>query len=710
MKVSRLDLDRRGILKVAAGAGGALVLNISWPTSLNAEPTEPDRGLLAGGALAVLPDGTVTLSLPKTEMGQGVYTSIAMLIAEELEVDPRSLTIDLPVGNKARFGKISQSTGGSTSIRELWHPMRQVAADARMALVMAAARAWKVDPLKCYVRLGVINHPEGTLFLSYGEVCADAAQWPLPVGTPLKAATNFSVIGKDVNRLDGQDKVYGKAEYGIDVILPGMLIATLAQCPVFGGFLDNCDEKPALAIPGVKQVIKLHDAVAVVADNYWAARQGILAMEPTWTSGEASQDQEGINAALVDATSRAGTEAFNKGEVDLAFAGAALRIDAVYEQPFQAHAAMEPGNCVVRATADTCEIWCGTQIPGAARDEVAALLGLPVEAVTVHNRLLGGGFGRRLEADMIKRAVEVAGQVAGPIKLIWSREEDIQHDLYRPCYCDRMSAALSEEGTPLAWKHHIAGSSIMARLYPKYYKGVDADAVEGAKTILYDVPARRLEWTRQESAVPTGWWRGVGGLRSAFAVECFVDELAAAAGADPVAYRRALLSDSRAKSVLDLAAIHGDWGVSLPKWHGRGIALINIWDTYMAQVVEVEARPGEEPRVHRVVVAVDCGQPVNPKGIRAQVEGGVIFGISATLFGEITLANGQVEQSNFHDYRILRMNEAPLIETYIVDSDEAPGGMGEPPAAAVGPALANAVFAATGLRVRSLPLAAKLQS
>ncbi len=697
------SLGRRALLKSVGLAGAAFAVGVHLPA--RAAASVKGASFQPHAVLTIQPDETLLLFLPKTEMGQGISTAIAMMIAEELEVSPTSLTLQIPPGDSLRFGDISQGTGGSTSVRELWGPLRQCAADARTALVAAAARGWGVAAESCSASDGAVVHPDGTTRATYGSVCMEAAAWPLPSGTPLKSAEEYKVLGKDQRRLDSAAKVMGSAQFGIDFTLPGMLTATLMQSPVIGGKLAGYDERAALAQDGVTRVVALDDAIAVVADGYWAALQGLKAMDVEWSdSTNSGLEQVDITGPIIAAVSGDGTEAFNEGDVPAAMAGAAQLVEATYQQAFQAHATMEPGNCVVHFTGDACKVWCGTQVPAAARAQVAEAAGLPVEAVEVNNFLLGGAFGRRLEADMILRALEIARQVNAPVKLIWSREEDIRHDLYRPYYADRLQAGLGADGKPLAWHHHIAGSSIMARLYPNYYKGVDGDAVEGARTIPYAVPARRLEWTRQESAVTTSWWRGVGGLRSAFAVESFVDELAHAAGADPVAYRRELLSDPRAVAVLDLAAQKAGWGRELPPGQGMGVSLIKIWNTYMAQIVEVETLEGEEPRVKRVVVAVDCGQAVNPAGIRAQIEGGIVFGLSATLFGEITVSDGQVQQSNYHDYRVMRLNEAPIVETHIVDSHEAPGGMGEPPVAAIGPALVNAIFAANGRRVRTLPV------
>lgn len=390
--------------------------------------------------------------------------------------------------------------------------------------------------------------------------------------------------------------------------------------------------------------------------------------------------------------------------------GAARKVEAVYEQPYLAHATMEPTNCTVHVRADSCEVWLGSQVPDAAKGAAAKAAGLPPEKVTIHNFLMGGGFGRRLETDMVERAVAIGKSVNGPVKVIWSREEDIQHDLFRPYYVDRIAAGLDAAGQPVAWTHRIAGSSIIARLYPKYFKGVDGDAVESAVVTPYRLPNNLVQFVQQESPVTTSWWRGVGPLRSVFVVESFIDELAAAAKADPVAYRLGLAQDDRAKAVLSLAAEKSGWAQPPKPGRSRGVSLLHAWDTYMAQVMEIEIDQDGLPVVRRVTVALDCGQVINPDGVRAQVEGGVIFGISGALHGEITFANGRVEQSNFHDYRVLRMSEAPRIETHIIQSVAAPGGMGEPPTAGAGPALANAVFAATGVRVRKLPIAKALKT
>ncbi len=700
-----MAISRRGLLRAAGASAFAIAIRFDGAGAAIAPASFTPNAMLSINAA-----GAISLSLPKTEMGQGVYTALTMMIAEEMEVTAQSIAILLPDGATGRFGKVTQDTGGSTTIRECWEPVRQAAADARGALIAAAAAQWKVAPGECSATDGQVIHAASKRALPYSALVASAATMKLPEKTLVKTS-GYKVIGKPQHRLDSPAKVRGEAEYGIDVRLPGMKVATLAQAPVFGGTLDSVNEAAAMAVKGVVQVVRLPDAVAVVADHYWAARKGLEALSPTWKDGtNATASQAAIMASYAKAAQGEGASAMAEGGLDAAMmakamAGATKKISAVYEQPFLAHATMEPGNCVVHVKDGGCEIWTGTQIPGSARDEAAKAMGVPADKVILHNRLMGGGFGRRLEPDYILRAIEVGKQVQAPVKLIWSREEDMQHDLYRPFYHDAIEAGLDADGKPIAWTHKITGSSIMARLYPQYYKGVDADAVDGSVTTPYTLPAQRVEFIRHESAVPTSWWRGVGGARSAFVVESFIDELAHAAGADPIAYRRSLTSDPRTQAVLDMVAEKSGWAAPAPAGRARGVALIHTWDTYMAQVVEVEKHPENGVKVVKVTAVVDCGQPVNPMGIEAQIEGGVIFGLTAALFGEVTVADGRIEQSNFHDYRLLRISEAPVIETHIIPSSQTVGGMGEPPVATIVPALANAVFALTGKRIRKLPIA-----
>ena len=466
------------------------------------------------------------------------------------------------------------------------------------------------------------------------------------------------------------------------------------------------DEAAARKVAGVTGVIRGDDVVYILGDNTWAVRQGLAAANAQWTADAklSGAQHAQIIGAVTAALDKPGFVAATSGDLEASRKGASHRFSATYTQPFLAHATMEPANCVAHVHDGQCTIWTGTQIPSDARKAAATRLGLPIEKVTVHNRLMGGGFGRRLETDMIERCLDLAKQVPFPVKLIWSREEDTAHDWYRPAYADRIDIAVGADGKIAAWEHKIAGSSIMARLMGGAYKGIDDDAVEGAITPIYPAAARKVTFQQQESLVPTSWWRGVGPLRSAFVMECAVDELAHSLGADPIAWRLAHIDDPRARAVLEKVRDQSGWAQKPAAGTGRGVAVIHLWETYMAAVAEIEVDKDHQITVKRVTVAVDCGQAINPSGIMAQIDSGVIFGSSAALYGEITIANGRVEQSNYNDYRVLRMNEAPVIHTTIIENHEKPGGMGEPPNAIIFPALANAVYAATGKRVRALPL------
>ncbi len=705
-----ITTTRREILVGSGAITGALVIPVALGAGRSRAATAP--ALAANAWLGVDPEGHVTLALPKTEMGQGILTAITMLAAEELAVKPGDVKVTIADGDAARFAPIDQGTGGSTSIRELWQPLREAGARARAALVAAGASQWGVPAADCDAHDGAVLHKASGKVLPYAALVAAAAAAPLPKDAPVRPASAYKVIGRPLRRLDGDAKARGTAEYGIDVVRPGMKYASIAVCPIFGGTLSGVDEAAARAVPGVTGVIKGADVVYVVADNTWAARQGLTAAKPQWT-GTAAQTGAQTAAILGDvvaALDKPGFVAATSGDLAAARQGTVHHFSATYTQPFLAHATMEPANCVAHVHDGGCDIWTGTQIPSDARKAAAARLGLPLEKVTLHNRLMGGGFGRRLEADMVERCVDLAKQVAFPVKLIWSREEDMAHDWYRPAYADRIDIALAADGKIAAWEHKIAGSSILARLMGPAFKGVDDDAVEGAITPIYPATARKVTFQAQESLVPTSWWRGVGPLRSAFVMESAMDEVAHMAGADPIAFRLAHIEDPRARAVLETVRVQSGWADKPAAGIGRGVAVIHLWDTYMAAVAEVSVDKDHQITVKKVTVAVDCGQVVNPSGVAAQIDSGVIFGASAALFGEVTIANGRVEQSNFHDYRVLRMNEAPAINTTIVENHEKPGGMGEPPNAVIFPALANAVFAATGKRVRNLPLQKGLQS
>jgi len=705
-------VSRREFLIAGAAAGGGLLLG--W--RIDARPLSP---VFAPNAfIRIGTDGRVTMIMGQVEMGQGMYTAMPMLLAEELEVGLDQVRLEhAPPDDKLYANPIFhfQATGGSTSVKGLYEPMRRAGATARTMLMAAAAKRWNVDPASCRAERGAVIHTPSHRRLSYGALAAAAAALPIPDNVVLKRPEDFKLIGTPAKRLDTPDKVNGRAQFGIDVRLPGMKIATVAASPVLGGTVAGLDAAKAMAIAGVRQIVKLDDVVAVVADHMWAAKQGLAALAIRWDDGpNAKVSTADVVRELDAASQQPGVVGRKEGDAAAAIAAATVKLDAVYQAPFLAHTTMEPINCTVHVRPDGCEVWTGSQVLARAQATAAQVTGLPLEKVVVHNHLLGGGFGRRLEVDYVTQAVRIAKQVDGPVKVVWTREEDVQHDVYRPYYYDRMAAGLDAHGKPIAWTHRLVGPSILARWAPPAFRnGLDGDALDGAVHLQYDIPAIQVEYVRhEEPVVNTGFWRGVGVTHNTFVIESFIDELALAAKADPFEYRRALLAKSpRARTVLELAAQQAGWGETLPAGRGRGIALMySGWDTYVVQVAELSVSESGEVRVHRIVCAVDCGTVVNPDIVKAQIEGGVIFGIGGALWGEVTLKNGRVEQSNFHDVRVLRMNETPPIEVHLVRNLEPPGGIGEPGTAVTAPALANAIFAATGKRIRKLPLVSALKA
>ena len=707
---SESGLSRRGFLQAGAAAGGGLVLNLNLPFA--AGDAEAADVFAPNAFIRIEPSGQIVLTMPYVEMGQGTYTSIPMLIAEELEVDLKQVRLEHAPPNEKLYGNPLiggiQATGNSNAIRAAWQPLRQAGATARTMLIAVAAKRWKVDPATCRAQSGEVLHPPTRRSIKYGELLVDAARIPVPKSVVLKRREDFKLIGMPAKRLDTPAKVNGTAVYGIDVRPPGVKIATLAQSPVFGGRLKNVDDTAAKAVKGVRQIVRLDDAVAVVADHMGAGKKGLAALVIEWDDGpHAKLNTQEIVGELEKATLNPGAVAQNIGDADKAMASAATKVEATYQVPFLAHATMEPMNCTVHVRKDGCEVWVGNQVLGRAQVAAAKTAGLPLDKVVVHNHLIGGGFGRRLEIDGVVRAVEIAKHVDGPVKVVWTREEDIQHDMYRPTFFDRLSAGLDEKGAPVAWKHRFAGSSIIARWAPPLFNnGLDPDTTEGAIDLAYALPSLHVEYARVEPpGIPTAFWRSVGPSHNVFVTESFMDELAAAAKQDPVAYRLALLDKTpRAKAVLALAAEKAGWGQPLPQGVGRGVSVQFVFATYLAQVAEVEVSKDGAVRVQRVVCAVDCGTVVNPDTVRAQIQSAIIFGITAALYGEITLKDGRVEQANFDTYQILRMNEAPAIEVHIVQNFEPPGGMGEAGTSAIVPAVTNAIYAATGKRMRKLPV------
>jgi isoquinoline 1-oxidoreductase beta subunit len=681
----------------------------------------PDtRAAAAGAATALQPnafvridrDGTVTVTLPYVEMGQGAYTSQIMVVAEELEVAPSAIVLEPAPADEKRYGSPlfgGQITGGSGSLRGTWMTMRAAGAAARIMLVQAAARRWQVDAAECSAAEGKVVHAASGRTLGYGELAAAAAEVPVPADPPLKSPGRYKVVGKPLMRVDSPAKVDGSARFGIDVALPGMRYAAVAACPVFNGKVGSVDASGAMRVKGVRQVVTLSDTVAVIGDSTWVAMKGLAALKVVWDEGANAGVSTADLVARADAAlGTPGIVFVDEGDVAGAEGRAASRYEAVFRLPALAHGAIEPLNCTVDLRPDRCDVWCGSQVVGRAQQAAAAAAGLAPERVKVHNQFLGGGFGRRLETDYVGQAVAIARKVKGPVKVTWSRAEDLQHDYYRGHNHSRVTVALDAAGKPLSWRHRLAGPNIMARWLPVYQKnGVDLDIVDDARGP-YDIPNVHIDFVRHEApdGMHTGNWRGVGPTRNVFIVESVMDDLARRAGMDPVAYRRALMGKAspRMKHVLDVAVEQSRWGTALPARSGRGIAIFEGFGSYLAIVAQVRVSAAGEIRVERVTCAVDTGIAVNPDIVRAQMEGGVMFGVSAALHERVAVMNGRVLAANYDAYPVLRMNEAPHVDVHIVDSTEAPGGVGEPGTSGTIAAVANAVCTATGVRSYALPL------
>jgi len=700
-------LTRRGFLQAGLAVGGALVVGFQLPSAHGAQA---GKSLFAPNAfIRIDTHGKVTLIMPQVEMGQGIYTAVAMILAEELDAAFEQVALEAAPPSDKLYGNPTfgiQVTGNSNSVRAFWLPLRKAAAGARAILVQAASQQWKVEPAGIRTEKGEAIHEASGRRVAYAALIDRAQGLTPPKDPPLKDIKDFKLIGNPLKRFDTPDKVNGKVVYGIDVMPPGVKFATLAFCPVFGGSVGHVDDAKAKTLPGVRQVIVLKDTVAVVGDHMWAAKQGLSALDITWNEGpNAAISSDDVWKQLRAASKTEGAVANSVGDIAKGLAQGDL-LEAAYEMPFLAHATMEPLNCTVHVTPTTCEVWVGSQVFSRVQAIAAKVTGLPLDKVSAHNHLIGGGFGRRLEVDMVDTAVQIAKQVDGPVKVVWTREEDIQHDVYRPVYRDTLSATVSN-GRIVGWKHRITGSSVIARwLPPAFQKGIDIDAIDSAADIPYDIPNLRVESVRDEPpAVPTGFWRGVGPNNNVFAIESFMDELAKKSNKDPVAFRRDLLGKSpRLKAALELVAAKSGWGNLLPPRTGRGIALQVAFGSFIATVAEAEVDTQGAVHVRRMVSAVDTGIVVNPDTVVAQLQGGLIFGLTAALYGNITIQKGRVQQSNFNDYRMLRINEIPQIEVHLIKSAEAPGGIGETGATAAPPALGNALFAATGIRLRRLPI------
>jgi isoquinoline 1-oxidoreductase beta subunit len=707
-----LNVTRRDFLRTGSAAGAGLVLGFTLP-SRNGNGVSAAGDFAPNVFLKIDSTGVVTLLAPRPEMGQGVRTSLPMLLAEDLEADWKKIRIEQAPADK-KYG--DQSVGGSGTIRGSWKPLREAGAAAREMLVAAAAARWGVPAEECHAENSAVIHAKSKRKLSYGEVADAAGQLPVPKEPKLKPAAQFKLLGKPVPRVDTPPKVRGEAEFGIDVRLPGMKYAALARCPVFGGKLASFDGAKARAVAGVRDVVRIGETVAVVADNTWAAFRGRDALEVQWDEGAAANlSSAAIRQQFVADAQKDGVAWRNEGDVAAALQSAKKVLNSVYEFPYLAHATMEPQNCTAHVRNGRAELWAPTQAPQGIQEAVAKALGLEPNNVLVHITYLGGGFGRRLQEDCALEAALVSRAVGAPVKVMWTREEDMQHDFYRPASYHQLSAAF-DGAQPVAFRHRVICPSIIHQLYGGAQDGLDA-AAASQTPYCYDTPNVNLAFVMSNTAVPVGWWRAVYSTHNSFATECFVDEMAAAAGEDPFAFRRRLLagdrivlshrskiSVARLRGVLELAATKAGWGQPLAKGRGRGIACIPSFNSYAANVAEVSVQDGEV-RVHRMVCAVDCGKIVNPDTVAAQVEGSVVYALAAILKQAITIERGRVLQSNFHDFPMLRINEMPKVEVHIVPSDEAPTGVGEPAVGPAGAAVVNALFAVTGKRIRTMPIA-----
>jgi isoquinoline 1-oxidoreductase beta subunit len=726
-------VNRRDFLKKSAAGGTALVIGFYLPASAHAQEAsqqerKPPNPLNAW--VRITPDNRVTLILGKSEMGQGAMTALPMILAEELYLDWKQVSVEQAPTNPAIY---DHGTGGSGSVAGSWLPLRRAGAAAREMFITAAAQHWNVSRDTCKAQDGGVLHGARKQFLTYGELVDDTSKLPVPDfnTVPLKNSDDFTIVGHDRQRFETAAKSTGAAKFGIDSRMPGMEYAVIARCPVFGGKVAKFDAAKAKAVPGVRDVISI-DAVGegaftsggivVLANTSWAAIQGRKALNITWDEGpNADESSESLRKHFIENTAKPGKAVRNDGDADAALNSAAKKVEAVYELPFAAHACMEPMNCTVHIRPDGAEAWVPTQAPQWAQQVIAKVSGLPPEKVTVHTTLMGGGFGRRYQADFVMEAAQVAKATGKPVQVLWTREDDMQHDFYRPASYHKMQGAVDAQGKLAAWKHFQSSTSIAAVWDKDGKDKPEASEFATAAFIPYETPNFRVEYALAHSGVPRAWWRSVEHSSSGFVVETFVDELAAAAGVDPLQFRLQLIGDARKipdftnpkenkpldtarlKGVLQLASEKAEWGKPLPKGVGRGIAGYFSFESYTAAVAEVNVNNGQV-RVQRIVYAVDCGRPVNPAGVVAQVESAAVYALSALMKDAITINHGRVQQANFNDYDMPRISEMPKIEVHLVQSKEDPTGIGEPGLPVVAPAVGNAIFAATGKRLRRLPI------
>ena len=708
-------INRRGFLKTGVAGATGLVIGFYLPGRFEALAAAP---VGAGPAslnawMLISPDDSVKIMIDKSEMGQGILTALCMIAAEELDCDWKKIHTEFAPAAKEYFNPAfgMQGTGGSSSVRSSWDPMRKAGAAARDMLLQAAAQQWNVDKSTCRTENGVIFHDASKRKLTYGSVAEGASKLAVPQDVPLKDPKQYRIVGKPTKRLDTPNKVDGRAQFGIDVWQPGMLYAVVARCPVFGGKVASFDATKAKAVPGVKTVVQISSGIAVVADNTWAAMQGRRALDVKWDEGpNASASSESISKLFADQMAQPGAEARKEGDAASALGGAAQKIEAVYEVPYLAHATMEPINCTADVRADRVEVWAPTQFQTVAQATAAKICGFKPENAFIHTTYLGGGFGRKAGSDFVIEAVETSKAIGKPVKLTWSREDDTQHDYYRPASYAKLAGGLGADGWPVAWTTRVACSSIMEAWFPGSTKNnLDPTSVEGVSNLPYSIPNIQVDYVRTEPGIPVGFWRSVGTSQNGFFSECFMDELAAVGKKDPYEFRRHLLDKApRHLGVLELAAQKAGWDKPLAAGRYRGIAVLEAFQSYAAQVVEISVnRKARTVKVHRVVCAVDVGRVVNPTNIVMQSESAIVYGLSSALYGEITISGGRVTQTNFNNYPVLRLDAMPAVEVHIVPSEEKPTGAGELSVPPVVPALCNAIFAATGKRIRRLPIRAE---
>jgi isoquinoline 1-oxidoreductase beta subunit len=700
-------LDRRTFLQLGATAGGSLVIGTYVPGLRESAELEAAGIFQPNVWVKIAADDSVTITLTQLEMGQGVMTAMPLLLAEELDVDPAKIktewaSADAKYGNPEFGGR--QITAGSNSVRGMWKPMREAGAAARAMLIAAAAKDWNVNESECRTEKGEVIR--GNRRLRYGALVDKAAALPVPKTIALKKPNDFRLLGKATPRLDIPSKVNGTAGFGIDVKRPDMLIARVVRCPVFGGKVQSVNDEKAKAVPGVRHVVKISTGVAVVATDYWSASKGVQALDVRWDEGPlAKLSSAEIMKQYAALAQQPGKIARNDGDATATLQRANVTsVDRVFEAPFLAHACMEPMNCTADVRNGKCDVWVPTQSQTATQEAAAAASGLPLNAVNIHTTFLGGGFGRRAEGDFVADAVETSKAIGKPVKVIWSREDDIQHDYYRPITYVRMSGAVDQSGKPVMFMQRIVQQSLLKRVGGLPPTGVDFISVDGSATLTYDIPNIRVEYTESDPGIPYGFWRSVGASVQGWVVEGFIDELATMAKKDPYQFRRDLLSKApRHRAVLDLVAEKSGWGKPLSEGRARGIAIMECFGSIIAQVAEVSVTNGNV-RIHKMWCAVDTGWVISPDTIKAQMEGGTIYALTAALKGEITVENGRVQQRHFLDYPMMRQNEAPEVETHIVPSTEAPGGIGEPSTAIAAGALVNAIAAETGKRIYKLPI------